>query len=66
MPARDIGVLHQEDPAFPIQDKAANAEREPARKSPISMKNPPHKRLEAAADAIYRHIATMGWCHQLE
>jgi hypothetical protein len=30
------------------------------------MKNPPHKRLEAAADAIYRHIATMGWCHQLE
>jgi len=58
MPTRHIGVLDKEDPAFPVKDEAANPKREPARKSPIGVKNPPHKRLEVTADATQRHVAT--------
>ena len=51
MPTQDIGVLDQEDAALPVEYEAANPKREPARKSPIGVENPPHKRLKRAADA---------------
>lgn len=52
MPSRYIGVFNQKDAAFSVENQAANADREPARKSPIGVKKPPDKRLERAADAI--------------
>src|SRR3974377_607964 len=57
MPSGNIGVFDQEPPAFPVQDQAADTDREAARKLPINMEKHADKRLQGATDDTQCHAA---------
>src|SRR5262249_11442023 len=55
MPSGDVAVLDQKHASGAVDNDGTDAERQPARETPIEVKEPPKERLEQSAERFKIH-----------
>jgi hypothetical protein len=59
MPAIDVGMLDQKNPAVSVNDNRANAQSRRTREPPIEVHDPPDDGLERSAQTIQGHGSSL-------
>src|SRR5262249_23003268 len=60
VPAGHVGMLDQEYPSLPVENKAAHAERHPARHPPVEMNQGARRPCRQNAEIVHGLVI---WCH---